>query len=962
MLGFNPAITIQDLFGIWQTVEENVRERARQTSFTWHSEGRFLGHCPSLELEFQAYVTEGNQAVMPYDVLLQPVLNIFVMQCDTTTTYKDHVKQLIAKWHGTVIQRQPHQEYIILHVVSTNSSYSATNSSSTSKSPSSGSKGSILDKLKGDFNGSSGSMNRCFQLRTGDDKLEMEDAYTDLISGIMQCIRRSLHSKLSSVEVELEQLQHLDLTAARTFEQLFLSRDRLAHIFESMKLTDEALMQYAHLLQAFERVAVPLETMYFPKLMLQDWSALCAEPKLLIEELEVSGAILLDGSHSVLAFRLYIFAAAIRLLCEAGKFEQALDAGLDFVSTIDRLVSMDNSIEAKAVGMSSLINWILAVAPNDHYSDAFAAARGDLCNYRLSLFSHVDTTSPTITEPHNMIEVGEDKNAGTALSDGLVLSRNQRRNTEQALADYRFSQRHNASLLLEMDCVLRYRMADTQISISKLHELGLECLSVYENSSIKADIAIELLADVKGSPELTATTSRADCYNRIFSTMVEARNLPLQDVGHFGLTQQAVICDVPAGLALEVMFESTLPFTYTSGIIRLALQTEHGQIFEVSAIACLLSPGENYLKLTAQNSFSGNCMVHSFSTTWGKICFSQNQFPRSHKIAVHLNHLFIPLSIDFPRSAISTTPKVLEICITTVEFELKQCQLTITALHPMIRIGSQAIVHNKTSAQKLCDFDSAADVFALGDLANNSRSWIELSYDILEDITELSFEIEAALNFFHDSSQFTVFQRLRVHVNLPLAIRVQEVYRGESLFSRYHVACDSSTCLKVNAVLLTEDGAIATSSFGPRSEKCLLLDNQTGDDFAQDYCLEVPIDLPAQVVVHTVDTVLRAKHFVIGQRIQGSMSIVTRYKFPPNREQQENCFYYELEVDEGSWLLAGKVRGLFSGQNRHDIQFDLVPLHNGLLNYPLVTIQPSDNTDIQSEVHIKTMAKTAAVL
>lgn len=116
--------------------------------------------------------------------------------------------------------------------------------------------------------------------------------------------------------------------------------------------------------------------------------------------------------------------------------------------------------------------------------------------------------------------------------------------------------------------------------------------------------------------------------------------------------------------------------------------------------------------------------------------------------------------------------------------------------------------------------------------------------------------------------------------------------------------------------------------------------------------MEIPVDIPNNVVVHTANIDIASKLLSLGSACIARLHISNSALWSKDPETTTNTFSYEIEIDETCWIAVGKTSGEFNLEDHVDAEFHVIPLKPGLLTYPSVDIQAVDGT-MTSEIHLR---------
>lgn len=122
-------------------------------------------------------------------------------------------------------------------------------------------------------------------------------------------------------------------------------------------------------------------------------------------------------------------------------------------------------------------------------------------------------------------------------------------------------------------------------------------------------------------------------------------------------------------------------------------------------------------------------------------------------------------------------------------------------------------------------------------------------------------------------------------------------------------------------------------------------------DNDRDQYVEIPVEIPTQVVVHQAAIRIDPGILKLGEPANASLEISSTsvwYKgeFPPGL-----TFTYDIEIDDNCWIMVGRKHSTFTAEDVINNKIKLIPLRAGNLLYPAVDIQ-SCNDAILSETHL----------
>ncbi|KAI9571283.1 hypothetical protein HD554DRAFT_2169127 [Boletus coccyginus] len=179
---------------------------------------------------------------VPLTLLEKPLLNLYIVTCEDNEAYRTTVKKQIKDWQTSVLPRK-NQEWLIVHVVRPDTKVVDRKFFNM--------KGSVLDKIKADFNVDK--RDRCVQLAWSAGE-QSPAVWADLISKIKDGLLSSLDNAVSSREEELKRSEGQRHMPGWNFCTYFILKESLATSYEGINLFEDALQQYNELEAAFMQV------------------------------------------------------------------------------------------------------------------------------------------------------------------------------------------------------------------------------------------------------------------------------------------------------------------------------------------------------------------------------------------------------------------------------------------------------------------------------------------------------------------------------------------------------------------------------------------------------------------------------------------------------------------------------------------------------------------------------------
>ncbi|EGO20910.1 hypothetical protein SERLADRAFT_452051 [Serpula lacrymans var. lacrymans S7.9] len=259
---------------------------------------------------------------IPVTLLEKPFLNLYIVFCEDVEAYRTTVKRQIKDWHNLVIQKK-NQEWLILHIVRPDAR--------TTDRSFFNMKGSVLDKIKADFNVDK--RDRCVQIAwsTG---LNSPAIWADLINKFKDGLLSAFDSAVSQREDEVKRSESQRHMPGWNFCTFFILKESLATSFEGVNLYEDALIQYNELEASFLQVLREKNLSWFGSLIhpapKDDSSPLLSVIKKPYRDLILANTI------SIFDFRIYLLARQCALLSQLRQPIEICKKTISFLETVGR--------------------------------------------------------------------------------------------------------------------------------------------------------------------------------------------------------------------------------------------------------------------------------------------------------------------------------------------------------------------------------------------------------------------------------------------------------------------------------------------------------------------------------------------------------------------------------------------------------------------------------------------------
>jgi hypothetical protein len=136
----------------------------------------------------------------------------------------------------------------------------------------------------------------------------------------------------------------------------------------------------------------------------------------------------------------------------------------------------------------------------------------------------------------------------------------------------------------------------------------------------------------------------------------------------------------------------------------------------------------------------------------------------------------------------------------------------------------------------------------------------------------------------------------------------------------------------------------------------------------------IPVSVPPLQVVHTVSLNLRPDihtafdapylppMLTVGQTVPSELVISSSTTWDPSPAEKPLTFFYEIQNKADTWLVSGRRRGHFVGDEGMKVGLLLVPTRSGELALPEVVVKCVSGGEVAEEVDLRSGAATVLVL
>lgn len=797
---------------------------------------------------------------VPVTLLEKPLLNLYVLSCEDAETYKTTVKKQIKDWQTSVNQRK-NQEWLIIHVVRPDSKNVDRKFFSM--------KGSVLDKIKGDFN--IDKRDRCVQLpwSTGE---QSPAVWADLIGKIKDGLLAAFNTAVLAREEEVKRSEGQRHMPGWNFCTYFILKESLASSFEGVNLFEDALQQYNELEATFMNVLGEKNMSWFGNLInpapKDDSLPLLSPSKKSYRELILANTI------SIFDLRVYLLARQSMLL---NKMQQPIEIcrkAILFLSTFGkRLREVEMALPEYFVeswifsSALSVVDQCGAWASSWLELEGIALARynaikGELLELAksqldilgvkighlppkppfLMALQTVSTTpssplpernpSQRISKYEIMLAIGDieafydlyctisnraidayvkagRRKFALKLHGCLAALDNHRGRLSNALAIFSSLPAHYAPhMWTSLESFMLSRAIDTHAVLQKPRDqewihLLLEFLKTYVNEPTSESLT---------SHDINEYVTKLVTALREASEKLDS-DLPHLDhpIMALEITKDTRCSQDEDLVYLTVLIHNRLPCDVHVDKIGVVLVGEDTTRLKFTAEFTKLVSGRNYLVLTCPTSSHGTYVHESVEIRIARLHFQWNRksgggagdalTSRKHAIPVHLPRN--PESLDVqlclpPNTALGTTPK-LHLTISSGRNDLATASVRLSAPAGI----TFAFVNSELHSEGVGEIDTSEDGISIFNVPSNSNVIISVPHSDATRFRAIKIDVSITYKTVRDPALERTLRTSRiVTVALPIAVNVEDFFRGERLFSRFTISTTTQQHVRISSARL----------------------------------------------------------------------------------------------------------------------------------------------------------------
>ncbi|KAF7304837.1 hypothetical protein MKEN_01197800 [Mycena kentingensis (nom. inval.)] len=793
---------------------------------------------------------------VPATLLEKPFLNIYVVTCDDSDLegYKNNIKRQVRDWHTTVSAKK-NQEWLILHVVRPDARTPSGNFFQL--------KGSVLDKLKSDFNADR--RDRCVQLPSG---YTNPATWAEFLNKLKDGLLFSFDSAVTQREEEVKRSESQRQMPGWNFCTFFILKESLAGSFQGVNLFEDALMQYDELEASFYQVLKERNLSWFGTLITptpnDDSTPLLSISKKPYRDLILANTI------SVFDFRIYLLARQCEILASMGRLNEVGRKAAAFLGAFGRRLSeVEDTLPRFFLESWTYCSALSAVDQCDAWASkadlqgaklsTFNAGKGELFEMARIQLDIIGAKVGHLPVRPPFCNAAELPPPGTfakekTLSSTQILDAINNRDafyetyvniTNRAIEMYAKAGRRKFALKLHGSLaaldVHRGRLAEALTTYTSLpahyspHQwtsleslmlsLALDTHATLNKSNDREWIHILLsflraYVDIGGTDLLMHQDDTVEYISKLIESMKQSATKLDTDIvhpSHPALSIQVEPTAKPAGNKdgsyLDIVITNRLPCAIPIDQIVTVLAGRDSERLRFSASIESLPPGKTDMTLFCPTSSAGTYVVDSTEARLSRVLFQWThrkpgaRLPSGKNSLVRIPRDLLALDVRLlqPNLIEINKPRHLIVAISSGRNHIAKGSVKFKAQSVTFRYSEVARAHQH-------DEDPATDAesIPLADMAEGSHLELLLPYadSSAASVMRVDIEVEYVTTAEPDVSRSLHLSRTVV-TTLPVSVNVQDFFRGERLFTEFTVSTTSHQHVRISdAQVQLPDGGI----------------------------------------------------------------------------------------------------------------------------------------------------------
>ncbi|KAJ7098036.1 trafficking protein particle complex subunit 10 [Mycena belliarum] len=846
--------------GSWDQIHTALLAQLPLRNIHWKSPSR-----PSIrtiqELDISLVPLESlrdeHTSQIPATLLEKPFLNIYIVTCEDTDleTYKTSIKRQVKDWHSIVTSRK-NQEWLILHVVRRDARTPSGNFFQL--------KGSVLDKLKADFN--TDRRDRCVQLAwtAGYDN---PAAWAEFVNKLKDGLLSSFDLAVSQREDDVKRSESQRQMPGWNFCTFFILKESLAGSFQGVNLFEDALLQYDELEASFYQVLKEKNLSWFGTLITpgpnDDSCPLLSISKKPYRDLILANTI------SVFDFRIYLLARQCELLANLGRINEVSRKAAAFLGAFGRrLREVEENIPeffVESWTYSSALSvvdqcdtWSVAQSLQGAKLSTFNAGKGELLELarnQLDIIGvkvgHLPARPPFSNSPNPPSTSGspesdkkisnpdilESIKSGDTFYDTYVGITNRAIDMYAKAGRRKFALKLHGSLAA-LD-VHRGRLAAALTTYTSLPahyaphmwtsleslmlSLALDTHAALDKSKDREWIHI-LLSYLKthvetvGQDLLMHEEDSTEYISRLVSEMKRAASTLESDLSHSdhpAISIQVSPTAKPAGDTdgsfLDVIIHNHLPCIVPIDGIAATLSGRDSERLKFTAHCDAISPGKTEAVLFCPTSSAGTYILDSTEAHMSHLVFqwAHRKILPGGRSPGHKNAFTL---VRIPKDLLSMDvrlhqPNLIELgkpptLLVAVSTGRNRVAKASIKLHaPSVTFRYSQVT--LTSAQNDANSEAAEECLSIMDLQEASHLELLLPYSDASAFHAMRVDVEVEYVTVAEPNITRILHLARVvATTLPISVNVEDFFRGNRLFSKFTVSTTSHQHVRIAAAHL----------------------------------------------------------------------------------------------------------------------------------------------------------------
>ncbi|PPR03937.1 hypothetical protein CVT26_001142 [Gymnopilus dilepis] len=785
---------------------------------------------------------------VPVTVLEKPLLHVYIVHCEDSDqeTYRTTLRKLLKDWHTSVTSRK-NQEWLILQITRSDPSKQAGGNFFQMK-------GSVLDKLKTDFN--SDKRDRVVQINwvSGNDNPLV---WAEFVNKMKEGLVSAFDAAIEARQEEVKRSDNQQAMPGWNFCTFFILKESLAASFEGMNLFEEALMPYDELEALFYKVSKEKNMSWFGSLIQPNPQE--GTGPLLSLTRKPYRDLILANTISVFDFRIYLLARQCQLLAKMGRLSEVTTKVGYFLGAFGRRLRevestlpplfIESWIYSSALStVEQISTWTTSLKIDTSKVGSANAGKAELLDLARSqldvvgiIAGHLPRAPPfsiSLTSSHDLppdtpLRFSDDS-LNAAVKATETFYKLYVAVTNRAIDLYAKSGRRKFALKLHGNlAALEFHRGNLSAALNTFTSLpahyaphmwtSLEsfmlsrALDTHTNLDMPKNvewihIVLSFLKTYVEHPDtemLIHEADKLDYVTRLVDSLRSSVDVLENDLAHpdhpcmsIKVSEHAKLAETRDGSYLDVVVTNNLPCAFPIDEISATVTGRDSEKFRYAApVPSGCPPGKSTFTLFCTTSKSGTFLLESTEVRSAHLLLQWNHRKTSNKPSqtpslIRIPHDPLALNVRISQSNRIELGKPQSLMVVLSSGRNQIEKLTVKLTSPSVTFRCQEAV--LSDDQDVDTFNVAEGSVDIEDLEDDTDISFLVPHSDASALTamKVNLEVEYATVDEPDINRIAHFSRVLI-TTLPISVNVEDFFRGTRLISKFTVSTTSHQHVRI---------------------------------------------------------------------------------------------------------------------------------------------------------------------